>query len=124
MMRRIDREFDLPSHIARKIKKKFKEIFGSVEDLNREKEEIKRVIQGLEESKKQMQEYLEKLETGEIPSIEDRLTALEKQHEIIDHQTLKDSLNTIGDAILQLNKKLNDLDSRLKTLEEKLASQA
>ena len=124
MMRRIDRELDLPAHVAKKIRKKFKEIFCSVEDLNREKEEIKRVIQGLEDSSAQIREYLEKIKSKKIPSIEDRLTALEKQHEIIDHQTLKDSLNTIGDAILQLNKKLNDLDSRLKTIEEKLASQA
>jgi len=123
-MRRIDREFDLPSHIARKIKEKFRQVFSSVESLNEEKERIKRVIQGLEDSSAQMREYLEKLRTGEIPSIEDRLTTLEKQHEIMDHQTIKDSLATIGDVILQLNKKLNDLDSRLKAIEEKLASQA
>ena len=81
MMRRIDREFDLPAHIAKKIK----QIFSSVEKLDQEKEEIKRVIRGLEDSSAQMRKYLEKLRTGEIPRIEDRLTALEKQHEIIDH---------------------------------------
>ena len=116
MMRRIDRELDLPSHIARKIKTRF-------EKLRREKEESDRVIQGLQDSVTKMREYLEKLRTGEIPSIEDRLMALEKQHEIMDHQTIKDSLATIGDVILQLNKKLNDLDSRLREVEEKLASQ-
>ena len=109
MMRRIDRELDLPSHIAKKIKKKFREIFGSVEDLNREKEEIKRVIQGLEESKKQIQAYLEKLKTGEIPSIEDRIKNLEN-----DHQTLKDSLATLSDAILQLDQKIGKIEKFLK----------
>ena len=88
MMRRIDRELDLPSHIARKIKARF-------EKLRKEKE-----------------------------NIENRLKALEKQHEIMDHQAIKDSLATIGDVMLQLNKRLNDLDSRLKAIEEKLASQA
>ena len=87
-----------------------------IEKLREEKEEIKRVIQGLEESKKQMQEYLEKLKTGEIPSIEDRLTTLEKQHEIIDHQTLKDSLDTLSDAILQLNQKIGKIEEFLKKL--------
>ena len=117
MMRRIDRELDLPSHIARKIKARF-------EKLRREKEESDKIIQGLQDSVTKMREYLEKLRTGEIPSIEDRIMTLEKQHEIIDHQTLKDSLDTISDAILQLNQKLNNLDSRLKAIEEKLASQA
>ena len=117
MMRRIDRELDLPSHIARKIKARF-------EKLRREKEESDRIIQGLQDSVTKMREYLDKLRTGEIPSIEDRLTALEKQHEIIDHQTLKDSLDTIGDAILQLNQKLNDLDARLKKIEDQLTGQA
>ena len=113
MMRRIDRELDLPSHIARKIKARF-------EKLRREKEESDKIIQGLQDSVTKMREYLEKLRTGEIPSIEDRLTALEKQHEIIDHQTLKDSLDTISDAILQLNQKLNDLDASLKKIEDQL----
>jgi len=113
MMRRIDRELDLPSHIARKIKARF-------EKLRREKEESDKIIQGLQDSVTKMREYLDKLRTGEISSIEDRLTALEKQHEIMDHQAIKDSLTTIGDAIMQLNKKLNDLDSRLKAIEEKL----
>ena len=107
MMRRIDRELDLPSHIARKIKARF-------EKLRREKEESDKIIQGLQDSVTKMREYLEKLRTGEIPSIEDRLTALEKQHEIIDHQTLKDSLNTIGDAILQLNQKITKIEDFLK----------
>lgn len=117
MMRRIDRELNLPAHIAKKIKARF-------EKLRREKEESDRIIQGLQDSVTKMREYLDKLRMGEIPGIEDRLMALEKQHEIIDHQTLKDSLNAIGDVILQLNKKLMDLDSRLKEVEEKLASQA
>jgi len=117
MMRRIDRELDLPSHVAKRIKERF-------EKLRREKEESDKIIQSLQDSIAEMREYLEKLRTGEIPSIEDRLTILEKQHEIMDHQAIKDSLTTIGDAILQLNKKLNDLDSRLKAIEEKLASQA
>ena len=116
MMRRIDRELDLPAHVAKRIKEKFKQIFNSVENLNQEKEKIKQVIQGLEDSSTQIMEYLEKLRTGEIPSIEDRLTALEKQHEIIDHQTLKDSLDTLGDAILQLNQKIGKIEEFLKKL--------
>jgi len=112
MMRRIDRELDLPSHIARKIKARF-------EKLKREKEESDKIIQGLQDSVTKMREYLEKLRTGEIPSIEDRIKNLEN-----DHQTFKDSLVTLSDAILQLNKRLVDFDSRLKEIEEKLASQA
>ena len=107
MMRRIDRELDLPSHVAKRIKEKF-------EKLRREKEESDRIIQGLQDSVTKMREYLDKLRTGEIPSIEDRLTALEKQHEIIDHQTLKDSLDTLSDAILQLNQKIEKIEEFLK----------
>ena len=109
MMRRIDRELDLPSHVAKRIKEKF-------EKLRREKEESDRIIQGLQDSVTKMREYLDKLRTGEIPSIEDRLTTLEKQHEIIDHQTLKDSLDTISDAILQLNQKIGKIEEFLKKL--------
>jgi len=112
MMRRIDRELDLPVHIAKRIKEKF-------EKFRREKEESDRIIQGLQDSITRMREYLEKMKTEKIPSIEDRLTAIED-----DRQMIKDSLETISDAILQLNQKLNDLDSRLKEIEEKLASQA
>ena len=112
MMRRIDREFDLPSHVAKRIKARF-------EKLRREKEESDRIIQGLQDSITRMREYLEKVRNEKIPSIEDRLTAIEN-----DRQTVKDSLETISDAILQLNKKLNDLDSRLKEIEEKLASKS
>ena len=88
MMRRIDRELDLPAHVAKK---------------------IKQVIQGLEESKKEIQEYLEKLRTGEIPSIEDRLKNLED-----DHQTIKDSLETLSDAILQLSDRIDKIEQFLK----------
>ena len=112
MMRRIDRELDLPSHIARKIKARF-------EKLRKEKEESDRIIQGLQDSITKMREYLEKVKTEKIPSIEDRLTAIEN-----DRQTIKDSLETISDAMLQLNKRLMDLDSRLKEVEEKLASKS
>jgi len=108
MMRRIDRELDLPAHIAKKIKEKFKQIFSSVEKLDQEKEEIKRVIRDLEDSSAQMREYLEKLRTGEIPSIEDRIKNLEN-----DHQTIKDGLETISDAILQLNQKITKIEDFL-----------
>ena len=111
MMRRIDRELDLPSHVAKRIKEK-------IEKFRREKEESDRIIQGLQDSIAEMREYLDKLRTGEIPSIEDRIKNLKD-----DRQTTKDSLETISDAMLQLNQKLNDLDSRLKEVEEKLASQ-
>jgi len=99
MMRRIDRELDLPTHVARKIKARF-------EKLRREKEESDRIIQGLQDSITRMREYLDKIKTLEN-----------------DHQAFKDDLATISDAILQLNQKLNDLDSRLREVEEKLASQ-
>ena len=112
MMRRIDREYDLPSHIARKIKEKFKQIFSSVENLNREKEEIKQIIQGLEDSSTQIREYLDKLRTGEIPSIEDRIANLE------------DAVAKAKDALKQINQAISDLDSRLKKVEEELAATA
>ena len=111
MMRRIDRELDLPSHIARRIKEKFKQIFNSVENLNQEKEKIKQVIQGLEDSSAQIREYLDKLRMGKIPSIEDRIKNLED-----DHQTIKDSLETISDAILQLSNKVDKIEEFLKKL--------
>ena len=111
MMRRIDRELDLPSHIARRIKEKFKQIFNSVENLNQEKEKIKQIIQGLQDSAAQMREYLNKLRTEEIPSIEDRIKNLEN-----DHQTVKDSLETLSDAILQLDKKIGKIEEFLKKL--------
>ena len=62
---------------------------------------------------RKIKEKFEKLRK-EKEDIENRLTALEKQHEIIDHQTIKDSLATISDAILQLDQRVTKIEEFLK----------
>ena len=76
MMRRIDRELDLPSHIARKIKDRFKALEDENAKLREENEALKQKVSDLESENQNLRDQISSLQ-AENDSLKQRLSEIE-----------------------------------------------
>jgi len=66
MMRRIDRELDLPSHVAKKIKERFKALEEENLKLREENEALKQRLSDLESENKSLKQKIAEIEDGSL----------------------------------------------------------
>ena len=75
-MRRIDRELDLPSHIARRIKERFRQLEDENARLKQENEQLKQRILDLESENQSLKDQISSLQ-AENDSLKQRLSEIE-----------------------------------------------